>query len=471
MPPTVADLVAALSVEPDMRETAQPQFRELLAKLSPRPVPTGALNRLWKLSGLSAWIGIAYLVYWVRGWFQDADAKQRRLMETHLRAAVRTLETMGYLRGAVMKLGQTAANFSDVVPDEFVETLSKLHFEAPPMHFSLLREHVHNELGADPEELFDAFDTTAFAAASLGQVHRARLKTGEEVAVKIQYPGIGRTIRSDFRNLGAFLFPLRLSRDWENLKSQFEEIRRMLQQETDYEQEADFLRRARSLFHEDDGIVVPRVYERFSTRRVLTMEYIDGRNFYEFLASDPPQHLRNHFGTRIFRSMARLLYSGRMEYADPHPGNLLFLDDGRLGLIDFGCVRAFDDEEWHYMRLARDATDGTREQVVEAILRGTDFSRQEMIDLGILDLMVDYCRWIWEPITHDGPFDYGDPDYIRRGIEIIRGFTGRARPRQKPVNVFIQRALLSGWALQYRLRSQVNARAICDDEVRATGWR
>src|SRR6185503_4184033 len=143
----------------------------------------------------------------------NADENKRLLAETHWRTAVRVLDSMSYLRGAVMKVGQTLANFPDIVPREFVQTLEQLHFQAPPMHWSLLREMVHNELGDDPENLFASFDKRAFAAASLGQVHRARLKTGEEVAVKIQYPGIARTVREDFRNLVPFLLPARLSKD------------------------------------------------------------------------------------------------------------------------------------------------------------------------------------------------------------------------------------------------------------------
>src|SRR5205085_4931237 len=135
-------------------------------------------------------------------------------------------------------------------PDEIVATLEHLHFQAPPMHFALLREHVRDELGGDPEEVFAEFDTRAFAAASLGQVHRARLKSGEEVAVKIQYPGIASAIRSDFRNLLALMIPLRISKDWENLEAQLDDLRRVLEAETDYEKEADFQRKARSFFRE-----------------------------------------------------------------------------------------------------------------------------------------------------------------------------------------------------------------------------
>lgn len=121
-------------------------------------------------------------------------------METNLRVALKICQRLGYLRGALMKVGQTLGSFPDVVPAEFAETLDQLHFAAPPMHFSLLRELLRNELGADPEELLESFETKAFAAASLGQVHLARLKSGETVAVAVERPkrqiqaGLGSTI-------------------------------------------------------------------------------------------------------------------------------------------------------------------------------------------------------------------------------------------------------------------------------------
>src|SRR5262249_3834848 len=152
------------------------------------------------------------------------EERERVRAETHWRAALHALGTMGYLRGAAAKAGQVLACYPDVLPPQVVELFARLHFEAPPMHFALLAEMLHADLGGPPAELFAAFEPAAVAAASIGQVHRARLADGSAVAVKIQYPGIARAVRADLENLRLLLFPLRLGRDWQNLMDQLAEL-------------------------------------------------------------------------------------------------------------------------------------------------------------------------------------------------------------------------------------------------------
>jgi aarF domain-containing kinase len=282
--PTVAQLMEAL---PEQEAIGVAGDTTLRSATSSRPVPLGRLRRIGLLGTLQAKIAAAYFFYWVRGWFKGAAEKEQLLAETHWRAAVQVLHSMGYLRGAVMKVGQTLANFPDIAPAQFVETLEELHFHAPSMHWSLLREMVHNELDSDPEDIFESFDKRAFAAASLGQVHRGRLKNGQDVAVKIQYPGIGRTIGEDLSNLLMFMLPARLSADWQNVREQFDDLRLRLEHESDYLREAASLQKARSLFRDQDGIVIPRVFPEHSSQRVLTMEHLDGVHLEEFLASNP----------------------------------------------------------------------------------------------------------------------------------------------------------------------------------------
>jgi aarF domain-containing kinase len=472
MSPKVAELVAALAdLDSEEGSARHDSLGEALADLSRRPGPEGALRRLWAFGGLHAQVALAYLAYFARSWFVDADRRERERAEAHLRAAIQMLRTMGYLRGAAMKLGQALANLPNVLPDQIVETLERLHFEAPPMHFALLRELVRDELGQEPEEAFATFDPHAFAAASLGQVHRATLKSGEDVAVKIQYPAIGRSVRSDFRNLSAVMLPLRLGRGWEPLKAQVEDIRRVIEQETDYQQEAEWQRRARSFFHEDDLILVPRVYDELSTRRVLTMEYLDGVHIHAFLARNPSQELRDHFGGLIVQAGSRLHFAGRLLYADPHPGNFLFRADGRLGFLDFGCVRPYTDREWECNRLADLAMRGGDDDMVRSVRASLGVAEGEALDPELLARNTELAQWMWRPAVHDGPFDFGDPDYLREGVDRVAAL-GRARIPTPWLTMcaFLARWSLATAAMLYRLRARVEARAITLRERAAAGW-
>lgn len=471
MSPTISELISALPVPADDSiETEHGMPLQPADPLSLRPIPVGRFRRFRMLGTLQAQIGAAYLFHWVRGWFRNADENKRLLAETHWRTAVRLLDSMGYLRGAVMKVGQTLATFPDIAPREFVETLDQLHFDAPPMHWSLLREMVFNELGDDPEKLFASFEKKAFAAASLGQVHRARLHTGEEVAVKIQYPGIARTIRDDFRNFFLFLLPSRLTKDWESTKDQMDDLRRRLEQETDYVQEAALQEKARTLFREDDGIVVPRVFPQFSTSRILTMERLEGLHVTEFMARGPSQEERNEVTRKFLHGWYRMMYAGRLFYADIHPGNLLILNDGRLGFLDFGFVMPLDDEMWDWMRRCdRPLTTGNREERLESLKewgRITD----EAVDADRIRLHDKYADWCWRSRYCGGEFDFGNEADFREGIDLFVEMVRRRYSRAKPCTPVIARCNFGWRSLFYQLKAKLDVRGIAEEEVKATGW-
>jgi predicted unusual protein kinase regulating ubiquinone biosynthesis (AarF/ABC1/UbiB family) len=420
---------------------------------------------------LQAKIASAYLFYWVRGCFQNAGERERSLAEAHWKTAARVLDSMGYLRGAAMKIGQTLANFPDIVPQEFVETLDQLHYSAPPMHWALLREMVQNELGDDPEELFASFSKGAFAAASLGQVHAARLRTGENVAVKIQYPGIARTIGDDFRNLALFLLPGRLNGDWEHVKNQMNDLRMRLERETDYKAEAALLTKARSLFKEEEGILIPRVYTDHSTARVLTMERIDGVHLDEFLASNPSQEQRNEAGRKILRAWYRLFMSGRMFYADFHPGNFLFLKDGRLGVIDFGFVLPLEGELWtQFGRMDRLFRSGRREDRIAA-LKEWSWITDDPVDADRLRLMEEYSLWCWQSIYGGGEFDFADEADFKKGVALFVEIARKRYSRAMPCTPSISRQQFGCRSILYRLKAKVDVKSISEEELKATDWQ
>lgn len=468
--PTVAELMNAL---PETQEIEGERGRApapALSAMSLRSVPVGRLRRAGLLGTLQTKIAAAYLFYWVRGWFKDAAQKEQMLADTHWRTAARVLDSMAYLRGATMKVGQTLGNYPDIVPDEFVATLEQLHFNAPAMHWSLLREMVFNELGDDPENIFASFEKNAFAAASLGQVHGARLKGGQDVAIKIQYPGVARTIREDFRNLFLFMLPARLSADWENTREQFDDLRMRLERETDYEREAATMQRMRSLFREEDGIVVPRVYDDHSTARVLTMERLRGKHLAEFLAANPSPEARNQFARKMVRAWYRMLFAGRVLYADMHPGNYIFMEDGRLGVIDFGSMVELDETLWDLFRkMDRPLTTGRKEDRIPA-LKEWSWIRDDLADADRLRATDEFSEWSWRSRYCNCEFDFGDEADFRRGIDIFVEMVRKRYSRARPCTPMMARQQLAWRAMLYQLRAKIEIAPIAEEEVRATGW-
>jgi predicted unusual protein kinase regulating ubiquinone biosynthesis (AarF/ABC1/UbiB family) len=464
----IPELLDALPA--DLGEEASPEgaMAELLRSLAHRPVPAGRLARLWTLGTLQAKIAAGYLAYWLKSGFAGEQDRERLKKEAHVDAAIKLLGGMGYLRGAIMKVGQALAQYPDIVPEQYVEVLGSLHFEAPPMHFSLLRELVRDELGADPEELFDDFETEAFAAASLGQVHRARLKSGEPVAVKVQYPNIARTIAADFKNMKTLLAPLRGTRDWQNLVEQIDDVRHTLEIEADYIRETEHTERARAALASEDDIVIPRSYPELSSRRVLTMQYLDGVHLAEFLEGNPSQQQRDLQAARISRLTFRLFYQANMSYADPSPGNFIFMEDGRLGLIDFGCCRIFTEDEQALMEIGLEALRHGGEAQIRTVRKASLLTDEDAGDEQRIAAFSAILDWFWEPLRYDGEFEFDD-EYLRRGFELMSEAVGKRYTRSMPISIWNNRLFYGYRALMYRLRPRINVKRLHDEELQRAG--
>jgi predicted unusual protein kinase regulating ubiquinone biosynthesis (AarF/ABC1/UbiB family) len=314
--------------------------------------------------------------------------------------------------------------------------------------------------------LFASFEKRAFAAASLGQVHRAQLRSGESVAVKIQYPGIARTVTEDFQNLFLFLQAGRLDKDWSHVKNQMEDLRQRLEAEVDYVKEAEILTRARSLFREEDGILVPRVFPQLSTARVLTMEHLEGVHLDEFLRASPSQEQRNEAARKILRAWYRLFAAGRLFYADFHPGNFLFMPDGRLGLIDFGFVLPLDEELWsmfgRWMRVGKQAD-------LAGAVKEWSWITDDPTDADRLRLSMAYADWVWRCRYCDGEFDFGDEADFRRGVDLFGEMARKRYSRARPTTPVIARQQFGCRSILYRLKAKIDVRPIAEEEMRAFG--
>jgi len=277
------------------------------------------------------------------------------------------------MKGAAMKLGQVLS-FLDVglVPEEFREEfqakLGELRDAAPNVRFKDMRKVIESELGDSLDEVFDEFEEEPIAAASIGQVYRATLHDGREVAVKVQYPGVAAAVRADMQNLGLIMRVVKRLTPGLDAKAVTEEIRLRIDEELDYELEAQNQRALARIFRGHPFIAVPDVVTRLSRERVLVTEFVEGTGFEQL--KHYPQGERDRLGEIVFRFFVGCLYRHHQFSGDPHPGNFLLLADGRVAFLDFGLYKrmAAEDVE-HELACQRAVTEGDAEAVHALLAR------------------------------------------------------------------------------------------------------
>jgi predicted unusual protein kinase regulating ubiquinone biosynthesis (AarF/ABC1/UbiB family) len=324
-------------------------------------------------------------------------------------------DACGVLRGTALKLAQLLATEPEIIPEAYRIEFSKACHRAPPIGKALVRKLVSRELGV-PEQQFATFDDVPFAAASFGQVHAATSHDGVSLAVKLQYPGMAESVRSD---LLALRTVLRSAPQGKVFLSCVEELKTRLAEELDYEREAEQTR----WFHDQlnvEDVVVPNVYSQLSTRHVLSTERLTGLHLAEWLSQGPTQSERNLYGQRLVSLFYHCLFHLGVLHADPNFGNYLFLADGRLGLIDFGCIRRLSREQTaaFFDLTSPSATSGEPIEQAHArlgIRYREDTSKQERDEF-----LRDWGDWLRAPYKTKY-FDFGNAEsYFARGAELAR---------------------------------------------------
>lgn len=261
-----------------------------------------------------------------------------------VKMALEMVETFAELRGVAMKVGQMLSYVDDTLPPEVKKVLAMLQRDAPPMPFEVVKGRIEEELGKPLDQLFAWFDETPLAAASIGQVHKARLPDGTEVAVKVQYPGIEKAMGADLKNGKILSIFQRALFFRTNTKAILGELEQRLMDECNYLKEADYQETFGERFAGHPTIVVPAVHRSHTTQRVLVTTLQKGLSFYEWLANNPSEAERRHACRTFYRFYLGSFYLDGLFNCDPHPGNYLFLDGGKICFLDYGCSRPFPEE-------------------------------------------------------------------------------------------------------------------------------
>lgn len=297
--------------------------------MDPRKLPQGRLGRL----GRVAWVG--------------ARLGASKVFDRKEQTAAAVADVLGTLRGLASKVGQMASYVDGVIPETqdtpWQKALAALRAAAPASPPGEVRATIEAELGGSLESLFEHFDVTPFASASVGQVHRARLSSGREVAVKVQHAGVARALESDLANAGLLervVSPL-VGRHL-HASDVLAEARTRFREELDYRLEAERMGMFRRLHEGDASVIVPRVVPERSSKRVLTSDFVSGLGFDQ--ACQASEQERRTWAQALWRFVFRGILVGGMFNADPHPGNYVFQPGGRVAFLDFGCVQLLSAE-------------------------------------------------------------------------------------------------------------------------------
>jgi predicted unusual protein kinase regulating ubiquinone biosynthesis (AarF/ABC1/UbiB family) len=322
-------------------------------------IPKGRVQRSAKLGSIVGAQGAKYAGTKATNVIRGRDASQEKLDKRHAEAAMKMVETLGQMKGAAMKIGQFASFIdTEFIPEEYREVyqeqLARLRSDAPAMPWEQVEKVLEEEYDGEPvDSLFASFEKEAVAAASIGQVHRATLIDGRTVAVKIQYPGVAEALESDLRNAGVLVRLAKVLAPGLDAKEVIKEMRERVLEELDYEYEAQNQRSFSRAYAGHPFIYVPDVITRLSRRRVLVTEFVEGKTFDEIKELGDEE--RSRFGEIIFRGSFGSVYHLQHFNADPHPGNYLWMDDGRVAFLDFGMTKKLDREQIELEQKAFDA--------------------------------------------------------------------------------------------------------------------
>lgn len=423
-------------------------------------IPSHKLARVASLAGAGAQVGANYLKHFSRKVI-TGEAPEEELHQANADAVYRTFST---LKGGPLKMAQMLSIDRNLLPQAYRDKFALAQYSAPPLSYPLVAKTFRQEMGCAPTDLFDEFCQTAAHGASIGQVHRA-IKDGRAYAVKVQYPGVADSIRSDLAVVKPIALQI-LGLKPADIENYFQEVQERLLEETDYtlelQRSLDLSQRSAHL----ENIQFPAYFPQWSSRRILTMEWIDGTPLDRFADREPSQTARDRVAQAIWDFYHFQVHTLHQFHADPHPGNFLVVPDGRVTVLDFGCTKAItEDFRRTYFEILRPEVLHDDERFAEAltelgVLRNGDSPRRREV---LIEKAREGTSLLARPF-HVPEFDFSDPAYMdsifalgdrnRQDPDLLE-----AGPNRGPASsIYLNRAYFGLYSLMARLRARIRAR-------------
>lgn len=425
-------------------------------------IRTGAVGRMAALGGAGARVGVNYLKHYGRAMVGANDEAGRRRLREELDAknAETVYDTFSKLKGGPLKLAQMLSIDKNLLPAAYARQFAQAQSSVPPLSYPLVAQTFRREFGKAPEELFDHFEKKASHGASIGQVHRARRK-GRAFAVKVQYPGVARSLKSDLAVVKPIALRLLGLRE-ADVDSYFHEVETRLLEETDYRHELERSVELTAASAHLKGVRFPAYHPDLSTDRILTSDWIEGMPLDRFADGEANQRERDRIGQALWDFYSHQVHGLMLFHADPHPGNFL-VKEGELWVLDFGCTKKISEEfyrkQFRFLdpRLERDPA------LLQEALRDLDVilpkdGPEEIAT--ITTLCMTWLELLARPFR-EGIFDFGDPGFLKAIYELgeenrradhLRTMRGQ---RGSPDTIYVNRAFFGLYSLLGRLGARV----------------
>ena len=376
---------------------------------SQESIPSGKVQRATAFVKTGFKVGGNYVKHYAK----KAVDPERTKDDLHNDNAEDIYGMLSNLKGSALKVAQMMSMDQNILPTAYQERFSLSQYSAPPLSGPLIAKTFRGYFGKSPSEIFDTFTKEAVNAASIGQVHKATIE-GKEFAVKVQYPGVAESVKSDLKMAKPFATRLMNVRG-KDLDKYMNEVEERLTEETDYELE---LRRSVEIGEacsEIGDVIFPKYYPQYSAKKILTMDWIDGQHIKEWLLTNPSQEMRNKIGQVMWDFYDYQVHKLKMVHADPHPGNFLITKAGKLAILDFGCVKVIPEEFYTaYFKLLKTNSLTTDEEFVE-ILKEIELIRpndnQKIIKL-FVEIYGELGDLLSKPFKSK-KFDFGDDTYFK----------------------------------------------------------
>ncbi|UCS91600.1 AarF/ABC1/UbiB kinase family protein [Echinicola marina] len=423
-----------------------------------RQIPVGKVQRAAKFISTGAKVGGNYVKHYAK---KIADPKLSR-EELDNDNATDIYDSLSQLKGSALKVAQMMSMDRNMLPRAYQERFSMAQYSAPPLSYPLVVKTFQRYFGKTPDVLFDQFTRSAVNAASIGQVHQAVLKD-KKLAVKIQYPGVADSISSDLKLVRPFALRLLNISDKE-LSHYLGEVEERLVEETDYELEVKRSKEISAECAHIPNLAFPQYYEELSCERVITMDWLAGNHIKEWLQNNPSQDDRNTIGQALWDFYHHQVHELKQVHADPHPGNFIILENGKLGIIDFGCVKVIPVDFYQgYFSLIKKELVANQEELDKIFfslefISDQDTEEEKRFFKSIFKEMISL---IGKPF-HEERFDFADNNYFDQIYELSdrvsndKMFKKSRQARGSRHGLYVNRTYFGLYSLLNQLGAKVN---------------